>query len=139
MLTGVAGKAVEPGVQNQHGILLYRCFSAAPLQTCNRTPYCHAVARTPLTQLYSLTGVAAGDEHWAERASTKIKKFFLDEETGMLPSLLYAQLKPEMSDVGAPTVRPKPTASFQPARGLECSCCCCHVPTLHTHPAQCEL
>ena len=45
-----------------------------------------------------------GDEFWAGRAATKIKKFFLDDRTGMLPSLLYAQLKLELSDVGAPTV-----------------------------------
>lgn len=46
----------------------------------------------------------AGNERWAKVASRKIRKFFLDEETGMLPTLLYAQLKPGMSDVGAPTV-----------------------------------
>jgi hypothetical protein len=47
----------------------------------------------------------AGDETWAEGAARKIKKFFLDEETGMLPSLLYAQMKPGISKVGAPTVQ----------------------------------
>ena len=52
----------------------------------------------------SIRSTAAGDEFWAERAATKIQKFFLDDRTGMLPSLLYAQLKPELSDVGAPTV-----------------------------------
>lgn len=46
-----------------------------------------------------------GDEYFAERVATPIRKFFLDPETGMLPSLKYAQIKPGHDGLGAPTVR----------------------------------
>jgi hypothetical protein len=50
-----------------------------------------------------------GDDAYAELVARRIRAFFLDEETGMLPSLLYAQLKPGQSDVGAPTVHCQPS------------------------------
>jgi hypothetical protein len=45
------------------------------------------------------------DRKYAQRLATKLRTFFLDEETGMLPSLLYAQLKPGILEVGSSAVR----------------------------------
>lgn len=45
-----------------------------------------------------------GDEYFAERAATPLRVFLLDPETGMLPSLLYAQIKPGHKGLGAATV-----------------------------------
>lgn len=46
-----------------------------------------------------------GDEYFAERVATPLRVFLLDPETGMLPSLLYAQIKPGHKGLGAATVR----------------------------------
>jgi hypothetical protein len=67
-----------------------------------------------------------GDEYYAERTATRIRKFFLDEATGMLPSLLYAQLKPGIEEFGASTVRPVHCCE------LSCELCC-----LRMHCAVC--
>lgn len=45
-----------------------------------------------------------GDEFFAERAATPLRKFLLDPVTGMLPSLKYAQIKPGHNGLGAATV-----------------------------------
>eukprot|EP00892_Ulva_mutabilis_P005427 jgi/Ulvmu1/3256/UM151_0004.1 len=42
----------------------------------------------------------SGDEKYAENAAATLRAFYLDPETGMLPSLLYAQLRGD-SKVGA--------------------------------------
>jgi hypothetical protein len=85
---------------------LYRLFANNP--RCDHAA-CTAdvlvLCCVALAVMSSRVDLRAGDEALAERAATKIKKFFLDEETGMLPSLLYAQMKPGYSKVGAPTVR----------------------------------
>lgn len=53
----------------------------------------------------SLAYFFTGDEYYAERVATPIRKFFLNEKTGMQPSLQYAQVKPGHNGLGAATVR----------------------------------
>ena len=43
---------------------------------------------------------------YAAKAATKLRTFFLDKQTGMLPHLLYAQLQPDVQQ-GSPQVRPR--------------------------------
>ena len=49
-----------------------------------------------LGQAYAFTG----DERYAERAVAKMRVFFLDPETGMLPSLELAGIRPGVSTTG---------------------------------------
>ena len=54
-----------------------------------------------LGQAYFFTG----DERYAARAAAKVRTFFLDEHTGMYPSLAYAGMKPGVDKIGKPMVR----------------------------------
>lgn len=58
-----------------------------------------------------LLGIAyyfTGELHYAERLVQKVRKFFLDEQTGMLPAMEYASVKPGIDKVGRPEVRHPP-------------------------------
>ena len=59
------------------------------------------------------------NKKYAAKAATKLRSFFLDKQTGMLPHLLYAQLRPDVEQ-GSPQVRPR----HSPVR--------CSMPEPHT-------
>jgi Alginate lyase len=66
-------------------------------------------------------------ERYAQRAARMLRTFFLDATTGMLPSLKYAAMVPDVSEVGAPTVRLCPVLHQLP--------CCSALTALLPAPA----
>ena len=58
-----------------------------------------------------------GEPRYAQRLTEKVRTFFLDGETGMLPSLTYAGMRPGVDKVGRPTVRRRLLACVRRSAG----------------------
>ena len=91
-----------------HGLLaiLQSAQACAPLQRLEIAPdpqlLNNIVRRVGvLGQAYFFTG----EVRYARRLVEKVRTFFLDENSGMLPSLAYAGMRPGIDEVGKPTVR----------------------------------
>lgn len=69
----------------------------------------------------------SGEEVFAQRAAATLRAFYTDPDTGMRPTLKYAQLRAG-SKKGATTVRPRPL--FIPPSLM-------HTPCSHIHVTQC--
>lgn len=58
-----------------------------------------------------------GELRYAERVAQKVWAFFIDESTGMLPSMAYAGMRPGVDDVEQPAVRRPPLGAARRTAG----------------------
>jgi hypothetical protein len=74
------------------------------------------------------------NEKYAKKAAAKLRSFFTNKQTGMLPHMLYAQLKPDVQQ-GSPQVREPGQRPDNASCYLPCAMQSCTCPTKQTSAA----